>query len=235
MSRRAVSLLSGGLDSTTLLYHLRSENTEPTALIVNYGQRHAVELLAAMSIVEELGIDYRSIDFSATAAKLFKGAKSSQVGDLVDVPHGHYAAENMKTTIVPNRNMMLIAMAGALAESIGAELVCFAAHAGDHAIYPDCRPDFYASATTTLHLATGGKVQLYNPFIYRTKTEIAAIAHELKVPVGLTWSCYDPQDPQEVNAGGVGHLIHCGQCGTCVERKEAFRDAGVPDPTEYAA
>jgi 7-cyano-7-deazaguanine synthase len=233
---KAVCLLSGGLDSSTLLYQLLYEEYEPTALIVDYGQRHARELQSAIRVAEAANVLYRYLELKHTLAPIFAGAASSQVGQMQAVPHGHYAAESMKTTIVPNRNMMLIAMAGALAETLGAKHVSFAAHAGDHAIYPDCRPEFYHSASRTLNIATGGKVELYNPFIRITKTDIARRANLLKVPVELTWSCYDPQPRgNHPSTPGSAGLIHCGLCGTCVERREAFRDAKLPDPTEYAA
>lgn len=228
MSRRAVSLLSGGLDSTTLLYQLKFEGFEPTALIVDYGQRHAIEMTKAQVICAVANIPFKQLNLSAAFGPLFAGAQSSQVGAKVDVPHGHYAAENMKTTIVPNRNMMLLAMAGALAETIGAEVVAYAAHAGDHTIYPDCRPEFYESCAQTLFKATDGRVTLYAPFGTITKGDIAKRAKGLRVPVELTWSCYDPQFE-------TGMFIHCGKCGTCVERKEAMAEAFDVDPTKYAA
>jgi len=126
----------------------------------------------------------------------------------------------MKLTIVPNRNMLLIAVAGAFAVSRKANVVAYAAHAGDHAIYPDCRQEFVESCARTLHLATD--VELLAPFASISKTEIVRRGAKLDVPFEFTYSCYE------------GGLAHCGACGTCFERREAFRDAGVPDPTEYA-
>jgi len=228
MSRRAVSLLSGGLDSSTLLYQLKFEGFEPTALLVDYGQRHAVELGSAEAICAHADVPYKILNLSAAFGPLFAGAQSSQVGAKVAVPHGHYAAENMKTTIVPNRNMMLLAMAGALAETIGAEIVAYAAHAGDHTIYPDCRPEFYESCAQTLFKATNGRVTLYAPFGMITKGDIAKRARGLRVPIESTWSCYDPQYVE-------WEFLHCGKCGTCVERKEAIAEAYDRDPTKYAA
>jgi 7-cyano-7-deazaguanine synthase len=213
-----------------LIYQLKYEGHEVSALGVDYGQRHLRELESAKAVAAAAGVPYTLVDMAVAMIPVFKGAQSSQVGAELDVPHGHYAAENMKTTIVPNRNMLLISLAGALAESIGATLVCFAAHAGDHAIYPDCRPEFNGSAAKTLYLATDGRVTVYNPFIVITKTDIAKRAKLLRVPVELTWSCYDPK----VGSWDTTPL-HCGLCGTCVERKEAFADAGIDDPTVYAA
>jgi 7-cyano-7-deazaguanine synthase len=127
----------------------------------------------------------------------------------------------MKLTIVPNRNMLLLSMAAARAISVGADTVAYAAHAGDHAVYRDCRPEFYESCDETIQLATGDAVSMYAPFIEITKTDIAQRGAQLKAPMHLTYSCYK------------GRSLHCGKCGTCVERIEAFQDAGVTDPTEY--
>lgn len=136
----------------------------------------------------------------------------------------------MQQTIVPNRNMLLLSVAGALAASLvqvpeypDKAIVAYAAHAGDHAIYPDCRPEFYESCAETLFQATGGAVTLYAPFGTITKKDIVERGHLMRVPFALTYSCYE------------GGERHCGLCGTCVERREAFAEAGVEDPTEYSA
>ncbi len=218
----AVVLLSGGLDSTTLATYLQSQGFAVYGLAVDYGQRHVRELEAAKAVALELGIPLCTVPLALGA--VFAGSSSSQIGNSgVPVPHGHYAAESMKTTIVPNRNMLLIAVAGALAESFSLGNVAIAAHAGDHFIYPDCRPEFHISMQSALALATEDRVKLLRPFVEKTKTEIVALAHEIGAPYHLSFSCYE------------GDVQHCGACGTCVERKEAFREAGVPDPTEYKA
>jgi 7-cyano-7-deazaguanine synthase len=223
--KTAVALLSGGIDSSTLVAQLLFEDFAVQALSIDYGQRHRKELSAAGNVAAALNVPLTIVDLSTALIPVFRGSGSSQVGQLADVPHGHYAAENMKTTIVPNRNMLLLAIAGALAESIkkpGEKVaVAYAAHAGDHVIYPDCRPDFYESCGETLLKATDGDVSLYAPFGKITKTDIVQRGAQLKVPFGLTYSCYEGRD------------YHCGRCGTCHERQEAFRDSGVPDPTTY--
>ena len=137
------------------------------------------------------------------------------------VPHGHYAAENMKLTVVPNRNMLMLAAAGAWAISLKADTIAYAAHAGDHAIYPDCREEFTRPMSEALWNADWHHVALERPFIHITKANIVSVGKEHNAPMSLSYSCYE------------GKEEHCGLCGTCQERRSAFRDAGVDDPTEY--
>ncbi len=146
---------------------------------------------------------------------------SSLTDPAVDVPLGHYEAENMKATIVPNRNMVFLAVATAWAISQKAQYIAYAAHSGDHAIYPDCRPEFADAMAQAIKLADWHPVELLRPFVSKTKAEIVKLGQELGVPYQWTWSCYQ------------GGSVHCGACGTCIERREAFALAGVPDPTEY--
>jgi 7-cyano-7-deazaguanine synthase len=216
---KAVVLLSGGLDSTVLLYKLKADRIECFPLAVNYGQRHNVELAAAEQIAEAAECPLVIVNADAALAPVFEQARSSQVGQNVDVPEGHYADPSMALTVVPNRNMLLISIAGAYAQAIGARQVAYAAHAGDHPIYPDCRPDFIDAARQALYLATD--VELRALFAYQTKTDIVRLGAKLGVPFEATYSCYR------------GEEIHCGRCGTCYERREAFREAGVDDPTAY--
>lgn len=212
-------LLSGGMDSTTALASALSSGDQAFALSVHYGQRHAKELVAAATIARRYKVDHEVLDLTGWG-KLLKG--SSLTDQTVAVPHGHYAAENMKATIVPNRNATLLMAAVGVAEALGYGEVVTAVHAGDHAIYPDCRPEFIDAANETANLATEGRVKIVAPFLYMSKTDIAAVGAALDVPYDLTWSCYE------------GGSVHCGQCGTCTERIEAFADAGVIDPTRYA-
>jgi 7-cyano-7-deazaguanine synthase len=139
----------------------------------------------------------------------------------MDVPEGHYEAESMKATVVPNRNAIMISIAYGHAVSIGAETVGVGVHAGDHAIYPDCRAQFIDMLSSTLQVGNDSDLRIYAPFIDKTKSDIVKYGTALGVPFDLTWSCYK------------GLEKHCGRCGTCVERKEAFQLAGVNDPTEY--
>jgi 7-cyano-7-deazaguanine synthase len=138
-----------------------------------------------------------------------------------DIPDGHYEEQTMKQTVVPFRNGIMLAIAAGLAESHGAEGLVIAAHAGDHAIYPDCREPFMQAMADAMKSGTYAGIQLLRPFIATDKTGIAALGSKLGVDYSLTWSCYKGGD------------THCGTCGTCVERREAFLLAGVADPTEY--
>lgn len=218
-NRSAVVVLSGGLDSSVLAFWARSKGYAPlTALTVLYGQRHIRELESARAIASVLGVPHEVVDLSG-AAELFKG--SALTTDGGDIPHGHYAAESMKATVVPNRNMVLLSLGIALAVREKAKEVFYGAHAGDHTIYPDCRPEFYAAMKQAASLADWHTVHLHAPFINMTKAQVAALGATLNVPLGLTWSCYE------------GGTTHCGRCGTCTERREAFTLAQVEDPTEY--
>ena len=218
----AVCLLSGGLDSSTLVADLLEHGHGVVALSVHYGQCHRRELDAAAVIATHYDVEHEVVDLSALReAGLFAG--SALTDDSVPVPHGHYEAPTMKTTVVPNRNMLLLSVAAALAIARGLDAIAYAAHAGDHAVYPDCRPEFIEAMSAALALCDYRKLELHTPFAHGDKAAIVARAHALGVPLGKTWSCYE---------GGVHH---CGQCGTCVERKQAFAKADVADPTEYLA
>lgn len=220
-----VTMLSGGMDSTVLLYHLAKEFPRDTiiALSVDYGQRHIRELSAARQIASQfVRVTHRIVDLT-TVGELLPG--SALTDDNVEVPEGHYAAENMKLTVVPNRNMIMLSIAIGVAVAHNAHTVAFGAHAGDHTIYPDCRPLFRDMMSATAQIANEGFIstnfQLIAPFIQDTKADIAKYGSQLGVPFELTWSCYK------------GVEKHCGKCATCSERREAFRDASVVDPTLY--
>ena len=213
-----VLIYSGGLDSTVLLYELSSQGHELHALGIDYGQRHRRELESAKAICSDLGIEYRIGDLRAIRPLL----AGSALTDEVAVPEGHYADESMKLTIVPNRNMIMLSVAIGWAVSMKADAVAYAAHAGDHPIYPDCRPAFTEAMRQAAGLCDWHRVELLTPFIDKTKGDIVRIGAALGVPFDRTWSCYR------------GGEVHCGKCGTCVERREAFAQASVSDPTIYA-
>jgi 7-cyano-7-deazaguanine synthase len=223
-SKAAVAIVSGGMDSVTLAYLLASEGCDLHLLSFDYGQRHRKELEFAASCAGLLGARHDVVDLSSLT-DLLKGSALTDAG--VAVPDGHYAQENMKITVVPNRNAMMLAIAYAVAVAEGAEVIGAGIHAGDHAIYPDCRPAFAEAFDAMQRLAVEGfgrpDLHLYTPFVSITKANIVTIGHRLGVDYARTWSCYK------------GGEVHCGTCGTCVERKEAFELAGVPDPTRYAA
>lgn len=338
---KVVVLLSGGLDSTVLLGKCLSDGHEVQAVSVNYGQRHSVELEAAMQVANRYNVKHEILDL---APSLLRGA-SALTGDT-PVPRGHYEDESMKATVVPARNTLLLSMAASAAVRMGMDAVAYAAHAGDHAIYSDCRPEFVDAMRSLLLLADHRPIQLLTPFVTNTKTDIVGFGHALQVPFDVTWSCYDPQpcrgwkpNTKDLSLDWVvgfvegegcfthmrqtpksnsklreckvypsfsvsqkdrpildqlkaffgfgsvclhrgkypthlfsvgGHkrcslvasvvnnrlrvpykreqfyswcrrfqllrktVVHCGGCGTCVERREAFSQAGITDPTEYA-
>ncbi len=215
---QTVLILSGGMDSTVLLYHLLAEGVAVKALSINYGQRHSKELAQAAEICSEVGVYHQIADLRSISGLL---AGSSLTSADIEVPEGHYAEENMKATVVPNRNMIMLAVATGWAISVKADSVSYAAHSGDHAIYPDCRKEFADAMHTVMGLADWHPVKLHRPFVGMTKADIARRGHDLGVPFEKTWSCYKGLD------------LHCGRCGTCVERREAFEIAGLQDPTDY--
>lgn len=212
---KSIVLFSGGLDSTTLLWSLRPA---VKALLVDYGQRHRRELYRAENICKTYEIEYSTAKLEGINHLLRKGSQSGPE----DPPEGHYSELSMKTTIVPNRNSIMLAVACGWAISTGCTDVYFAAHGGDHTIYPDCRKEFVDSFNQTMKLANAWEeINVKAPFLEMTKAEIVTFGTLQNVPYQLTYSCY------------VGGNAHCGRCGTCVERKEAFELAGVKDPTEY--
>lgn len=219
MGRKTVVVLSGGMDSSTLLYFLLKAGHQVKAIGFDYGQRHRKELNSARLICEKLDVPFVAADLT-TVAPLFAG-QSALLGK-VDVPHGHYADESMKATVVPNRNMIMLSLAAGHAIASGFNAIAYGAHAGDHDIYPDCRVPFIEALGSALLLCDWQPVELLRPFADKRKEDIARLGEDLCVPWSLTWSCYE------------GGQVHCGKCGTCVERREAFALAGIEDPTEYA-
>jgi len=217
-SVKSLLLFSGGLDSTVAAYDLRSRDQEVLALSILYGQRHRKEVESSEKIAAHLGMRHQIINLDPLQI-CFKG--NSQTDPNFEVPEGHYAEESMKLTVVPNRNMIFLSVGIALALSENCESVAYAAHGGDHTIYPDCRPEFVEAMQKAAQLCDWKKVNLVAPFLQMTKADIVQRGLELDVPFQMTWSCYK------------GLEKHCGKCGTCVERREAFAEANVPDPTSY--
>ena len=215
---KALVLFSGGLDSTVLATQMKRDAGETRLLSIDYGQRHAKELEHSQRVAMHLELPHEILKLPQLGAIL---GGSSLTDKSLALPEGHYAEESMKATIVPNRNMILLALAGGHALSLGFDTIAYAAHAGDHTIYPDCRPEFASAMEKALSLADWQDLKLHRPFVEKTKADLVKIGHDLKAPLGDTWSCY------------AGRDLHCGKCGTCVERKEAFALAGVADPTVY--
>jgi 7-cyano-7-deazaguanine synthase len=218
-----VALMSGGLDSVTLSYWLHRQGVSLTLLSFNYGQRHHRELEAARLVAELLQADHEVADLR-DLGRLLSG--SALTDPAVEVPDGHYTDSTMKVTVVPNRNAIFLGVATGLAIARGADTVAFAAHAGDHPVYPDCRPQFVHAFSDLTRLANDGFTvpgfRVTAPFIALDKADIVHVGAALGVPFEMTWSCYR------------GGAVHCGRCGTCTERREAFAIAGIPDPTSYA-
>lgn len=220
----AIIVLSGGLDSTTAAYWAKAEYGGDIELIsFDYGQRHKKELNYAQATSAELDAPLHIVDLTSIN-HLIQSSALTHPGGVV--PEGHYANETMKQTVVPNRNSMMLNIAVARAVSVGAHSVVTGVHAGDHAVYPDCRPQFIGALNALVQVACEGFLEDYfyvaAPFVGLTKAEIVVIGNTHGVPWQNTWSCYK------------GEELHCGRCSTCLERVEAFSIAGVDDPTTYA-
>lgn len=218
---KATLIVSGGMDSATLAYYYKDNGYDLHLVGFNYGQRHSKELLSLELIAKSLEASWQVVDLT----HLKNDLTSSLTNDAIEVPDGHYAEESMRVTVVPNRNMIMLAIAGGIAVANGSRVLATGVHAGDHFIYPDCRPEFIGHLDDALIAGNDGHAvfgfHLEAPFVYINKAAIAQIGDQLKVPFALTWSCYKGGD------------VHCGRCGTCVERIEAFMDSAVADPTEY--
>lgn len=208
-----VILYSGGMDSTVALYQYSKKIR--VALSFDYGSKHNKrEIEFAAKNCQILGIEHRIIELDLI--------KMGFVSDLLqsggDIPNGHYEDETMKSTVVPFRNGIMLSIAAGIAESIDCDRLMISNHAGDHAIYADCRPNFIKSMSDAICFGTYNNVEIFAPMTNLSKREIALLGKEINVPFQNTYSCYNGQE------------IHCGTCGTCVERKEAL--AGF-DPTKY--
>lgn len=212
----SVIILSGGVDSITLLYDYQDRIA--LALSFDYGSKHnARELPFAKEHCRRLGIEHILIPLSF----MVEHFKSSLLQGAEEIPEGHYADENMRSTVVPFRNGIMLSVAVGLAESRGLRYVMMANHGGDHAIYPDCTPEFVDAFDQAAAAGTFVKVHLLSPYTNLTKGDIALRGKKLGINYAETWSCYK------------GGEKHCGKCGTCVERKEALAYAGIDDATEY--
>jgi 7-cyano-7-deazaguanine synthase len=218
----AIVIISGGLDSTTLVYHLRARGSDVRMLSFDYGQRHRRELKCASRIAQHLQLCHQVVDLRPVGALL---SGSALTNPSMAIPDGHYTDESMRATVVPNRNALMLDVAVAVAVATGSDAVAFGAHGGDHVIYPDCRPEFVAAFAASARLANDGFLpdgfRVLAPFLGLTKADIVRLGVDYGIPFEHTWSCYR------------GGERHCGTCGTCTERREAFHLARVPDPTSY--
>lgn len=214
--KKSLIILSGGMDSVTLLYDRKDEIA--VAVTFDYGSNHNKrEEEFAKYHCEKLGIEHIIIPL----AFIHDYFKSSLLEGASAIPDGHYEDETMKSTVVPFRNGIMLSVACGIAESRELEKVLIANHFGDHAIYPDCRKGFIDAMSEAMRNGTYKGITIDAPYTNITKTDIAKIGKSLGIDYSKTYSCYK------------GGEKHCGKCGTCVERKEALRDAGIEDPTEY--
>lgn len=220
-NQKVVAVISGGMDSITMLHLLAKHSGRQVveALSFNYGQRHVKELDEAKWNCDQLGIPHKIIDVSFLAQLL---DQSALTGDT-EVPEGHYEQDNMTLTVVPNRNMILASIAIGRAVNLEADAIALGVHSGDHAIYPDCRPEFISALTTASLIANYRPIDVLAPFLHDDKTSIIGFDEliELNIDYAHTWTCYKGGD------------LACGKCGSCQERLEAFANNNLQDPLPY--
>lgn len=214
--KNSAIIVSGGMDSITLLYDRKDEIA--LGISFDYGSNHnAREIPFAKMHCERLGIKHITINLDF----MHQYFKSSLLDGAEAIPEGHYTDDNMKSTVVPFRNGIMLAIAIGIAESNNLDQVFIANHGGDHTIYPDCRPEFINAIDAAATAGTYNNVKVIAPYTKITKSDIARIGKRLGIDYAETWSCYK------------GGEVHCGKCGTCVERKEALAEAGIEDKTIY--
>lgn len=214
--KNSAIIVSGGMDSINLLYDHKDEIA--LGISFDYGSNHnAREIPFAKMHCERLGIKHITINLDF----MHQYFKSSLLDGAEAIPEGHYADDNMKSTVVPFRNGIMLAIAIGIAESNNLDQVFIANHGGDHTIYPDCRPEFINAIDAAATAGTYNNVKVIAPYTKITKSDIARIGKRLGIDYAETWSCYK------------GGEVHCGKCGTCVERKEALAEAGIEDKTIY--
>lgn len=219
MAEKVVVIYSGGMDSYTVLNKALQQGYEVFALTFDYGQRHVKEIEFAAAACADLNIHHKVVDISAINSII----SGSSLTDDIDVPEGHYEAESMKQTVVPNRNMILLSLAVGYAVSLEATKVFYGAHSGDHAIYPDCRPEFVKKMQDVCAIANYDAVDIVVPYLNNDKIEILADGLAMGLDYNKTWTCYN------------GREQACGKCGACQERLEAFEKNQATDPLTYEA
>jgi len=215
--KKAVIILSGGMDSTTLLYDVMSKNYDVLALSFDYGQRHKIELEMAKKTCEKLKVEHKILNLDI----LNEIAPSSLTRKDWEVPEGHYESENMKDTVVPNRNMVMLSLAISYAIGKNCQKVFYGAHSGDHTIYPDCRKEFIDKIKELSLLCDWKKIEIEAPYWDIDKGDIVIKGKKLNVDYSLTYTCYN------------GNKLSCGKCGSCTERMEAFEKAKIKDVIKY--
>ena len=219
-SEKILLICSGGMDSTVALYEMiKIYGVDKIGVLsFDYGSKHnKKELDCIKKTTNELKVNHTIINLDFIKDHF----KSNLLEGQGDIPEGHYEDENMKQTVVPFRNGIMLAIAAGYAESHGYDIIVLGNHKGDHAIYPDCRISFIKSMNEAIVEGTYNNVRIYSPYCNMSKSDIASVGDTLDVNWKNTWSCYKGKDK------------HCGKCTTCIERKEAFMEAGLNDPTEY--
>lgn len=215
---KALVVFSGGLDSTTAVYWAKKHFEEVETLSFEYGSKHnKIEHAYALKTCEKLNIKNTLINLDF----INEHFKSDLLKSGGEIPEGYYTEDNMKSTVVPFRNGIMLAIAAGFAESNNCDALILGNHSGDHAIYPDCRPEFIKGIKEAIYQGTEKHIKVLSPFCDMSKTDIVTEGKKLGVDFALTYSCYK------------GGEKHCGKCGTCTERKEAFEKSGITDPTEY--
>lgn len=217
MKEKVVVIYSGGMDSFTLINKVIRQNFDVYALTFDYGQRHHKEIECAKSVCNLLKIHHTIVNITSIK-QLMRG---SSLTDDIDIPEGSYDISNMHSTVVPNRNMVLLSMAVSHALSIGATKVFYGAHSGDHSIYPDCRPEFVEKMNALTQICDYHPIQICSPYIYNTKSDILLDGFNMGLTYDKTWTCYK------------GGKKACGKCGSCIERLDAFNSLHQKDPIDY--
>jgi len=218
ISPATVVIYSGGMDSYTVLHRALAEGRHVHALSFDYGQRHRRELEVARRVCHELKVDHQVVDITAIHGLIDNSALTDTRRDM---PDGDYAEDNLATTVVPNRNMVLLSLAIAKAVNVGADRVDYGAHGGDHVLYPDCRPAFVTAMNEVAAIANFSPVAIHAPYLGKTKAEIVADGLALGLDYAKTWTCYR------------GEALACGRCGSCRERLAAFAAHAIEDPLGY--
>lgn len=219
MKNNTLVVCSGGLDSTVLAYDTYRTGKLGGLITFDYGQRHSKEIGFAANTALKLGVLHKIVDLKGVLSQ-----GSALTDPNVAVPEGHYAAESMHQTVVPNRNAMMLSIAAAVAGSLGMSEIATAIHAGDHPIYADCRPEFLDTFNEMLAASFANHplpMKLRAPYVHWPKDRIVLLGAQIGVPFEDTWTCYN------------GREKPCGRCGTCVERLEAFAIHGLRDPHTY--
>jgi len=217
VSQKVVVIYSGGMDSYTVLHKALADGCDVYALSFDYGQRHSKELDYAARVCNELNIPHKIVNITSINSLIGGSALTSNI----DVPEGHYEEPSMQTTVVPNRNMILLSLAIGYAVSLEASKVYYGAHSGDHAIYPDCRPEFVHKMNAVSEIANYEAVTIHAPYLDVSKIDILTDGLKMGLDYSKTWTCYN------------GRERACGKCGACQERLEAFEKNGLVDPLPY--